>query len=86
MTTRKIISTPTTKEPIINQALAASSAFNLKLCHMPHFGGLFSLCGGSEISFTLQEYFWWILAEKKAEIKNKFRSCSNLPKIALHSN
>ena len=31
MTTRKIIVTPITKEPKINHALAASSAFNLKL-------------------------------------------------------
>ena len=34
MTSRKIIWTPTTKEPKINHALVASSAFNLKLCHM----------------------------------------------------
>ena len=32
MTTRKIIWTPTTKEAKISHALAASSAFNLKLC------------------------------------------------------
>ena len=37
MTTRKIIWTPTTKEPKINHALAASSAFNLKLCHIVFF-------------------------------------------------
>ena len=34
MTTCKIILTPTTKEPNICHALATTSAFNLKLCHM----------------------------------------------------
>ena len=34
MTTCKIILTPTTKEPKICHALATTSAFNLKLCHM----------------------------------------------------
>ena len=34
MTTHKMFWTPTTKEPKINHALTASSAFNLKLCHM----------------------------------------------------
>ena len=33
MTTRKITWTPTTKEPKITHALAASSALNLELCH-----------------------------------------------------
>ena len=32
LTTRKHICAPTTKEPKINRALVASSAFNLKLC------------------------------------------------------
>ena len=32
MTDRKIMFTPTIKEPKITHALAASSAFNLKLC------------------------------------------------------
>ena len=40
MTTCKIILTPTTKELKICQALATTSAFNLKLCHMT--------CGGRE--------------------------------------
>ena len=34
MTTCKIILTPTTKEPKICHALATTSAFNLKLCHI----------------------------------------------------
>ena len=34
MTIRKIMLTPTTKEYKINHALAATSAFNLKLCCM----------------------------------------------------
>ena len=34
MTTHEIIWTPETKEPKISHALAASSAFNLKLCHI----------------------------------------------------
>ena len=34
MTTCKIILTPTTKEPEICHALASTSAFNLKLCHI----------------------------------------------------
>ena len=34
MTTRKVVWTPTTKKPKFNHALSASSAFNLKLCHM----------------------------------------------------
>ena len=40
MTTRKIVWTPTTKEPQINHALAGSSAFNFKLCHIESGIGL----------------------------------------------
>ena len=36
MTTCKIIWTPTTKEPKFCHALATTSAFNLKLCHIQH--------------------------------------------------
>ena len=34
MTDSKIVVTPTIKEPKITHALAASYAFNLKLCHI----------------------------------------------------
>ena len=37
MTTSKIKCTPTTKDPKTNHALAARSAFDLKLCHMLNY-------------------------------------------------
>ena len=40
MTTCKISLTPTTKEPKISHALAITSAFNLKLCHIKLARGL----------------------------------------------
>ena len=54
MTTCKIILTPTNKEQKICHALATTSAFNLKLCHMPKtFCCIYTV---KQISFLIVSY------------------------------
>ena len=57
MTTFKIILSPQIKEPKICHALAKTSAFNLKLCHLCH---LFTTrCRGKNSLGLHQIWTWW---------------------------
>ena len=61
MATRKVIWTPKSEEPEINHALAASSALNLKLCHMVKIfrpRGRFSLVVAMSVYISIYLYIY----------------------------
>ena len=55
-TNNEIVLTPTTKEPKISYALAATSPFNLKLCHNVNVALYFGLGNGSYLWSQIPMY------------------------------
>ena len=65
--------TPTFKEPKITHALAPSSAFNLKLCHMLQFHNriITEMCS---LKYHVRKF---VVIKYKAKCSNSFKNAKN---------